>query len=147
MSDICNTSKVCYKIYFFQAQQLMMFNRMACSVPNRTHSGRHSALSDISNRITGVKVLRPTSENALCSFRCGVYKYCFLVYKTGWCQQGMKPPGGIQWNGMSIFKSSTRPIYFWMYVGILNQISRHTAGVFPNAAQSHLGFLFLPCWE
>ena len=53
-------------------------------VPDRTHSYRHTALSEISNRIVGNILLNTVWYHALFFFLCGGFKYC-SVYGTVWC--------------------------------------------------------------
>ena len=54
-------------------------------VPSRMHSYRNTALSEISNRIVGKNITSHRLISRYIFFRCGVYKYCCLVYGTVWC--------------------------------------------------------------
>ena len=66
------------------------------AVPDRMHSYRPTALSDLYNRIVGKILLCTSWYHALFSFRSGVFKYFCSFYKTGLCRWRMTPPGGRQ---------------------------------------------------
>ena len=44
-------------------------------------------LSNSSNRIAGVEIIKHYNYYALFSLRCGVSKYCCSVYGTVWCEE------------------------------------------------------------
>ena len=42
------------------------------------------------------------------SFRCGFFKYCYSVYKTGRCQRRMTAPGGMHMTTDSYINGSLK---------------------------------------
>ena len=66
--------------------------------PNRTHFCRHTALSEISNKIVGVEITihYQSYYHLICTIflPTWVYKSCCLVYKTSRCRGRMTPSGG-----------------------------------------------------
>ena len=72
-------------------------DRSICNVPDRTHSCRHTALSEISSRIVGVKITRDALSMKTHCFPSNVgFTNIFVWSTTGRCRQRMTPPGGRQ---------------------------------------------------
>ena len=50
----------------------------------------HTVMSEISNRIVGKILLCTIWYHGLLFFRCGVYKYCYSVYRTVSCGESIE---------------------------------------------------------